>query len=252
MSLYCHRGVQTPASCPFFLNDDGSCLYFNPDLAQMESISLSALLPSNNPSMRRMVHGRFEGANQSDFSDAKQFYSIKEVRGAFYHTVEISQPAKYRYIRYCSPDNGFGNVAELKFYNKNGDKLNGTVIGTPGSWSGSNMTVDKVFDDDVSTFFDAPIANNAWVGLDLGEAADIGKLSFLPRTDRNGIYEGHVYELFFWNGNEYQSLGRKTADSHILQYEVPNTSLLILKNVTINRMGNKPFTIENGAQQWFQ
>jgi len=58
-------------------------------------------------------------------------------------------------------------------------------------------------------------------------------------------------ELFYWNGNEWQSLGKKMADSHILKYTAPANALFFLKNLTKNRMYNTPFVIESGVQHWF-
>ena len=69
--------------------------------------------------------------------------------------------------------------------------------------------------------------------------------------DGDGIYEGDVYELFYWNWDKWSSLGRKTSTGRILQYDVPDNALLFLKNVTKNKMHRTPFTIEGGVQQWF-
>ena len=57
--------------------------------------------------------------------------------------------------------------------------------------------------------------------------------------------------MFYWNGDEWYSLGRQTATSDILQYKVPDNALFFLKNITKNRMYETPFIIERGAQQWF-
>jgi fructan beta-fructosidase len=44
-----------------------------------------------------------------------------------------------------------------------------TVIGTPGSWNNDGNTIANVFDNNTSTFFDAPDPGNGdWAGLDLG------------------------------------------------------------------------------------
>ena len=192
--------------------------------------------------MYQMGGGKFEVAGRSDFSDAKTIHGIESISGSGYQTVSIRQPSAYRYIRYVSPVGG--HVSILEFYDENGEKLQGTVTGT----SGSNA---KVFDDDVDTFFEAA-SDPSWVGLDLGEPRKITKIRYLPRTDGHGIYEGHVYELFYWNGDKWQSLGEKTADSHVLQYEVPENALFILKNITKNRTNKTPFVIEGGVQQWIQ
>ena len=65
----------------------------------------------------RMVGGIFQGANQADFSDAVTLATVgtQPATGVF-TSVNIANTAAFRYVRYLSPDNGFGNVAELEFY----------------------------------------------------------------------------------------------------------------------------------------
>jgi hypothetical protein len=154
----------------------------------------------------------------------------------------------YRYVRYISPEKRRCNVSILEFYDESNKKLRGTAIETSDLESTTHP--DNAFDGNVETFYEAG-TDPSWVGLDLGEPRRIAKIRCLPRTDGNGIYEGHIYELLCWNKNKWQSLGRKTADSHILQYETPANALLYLKNITIDRMYRTPFTMEDGMQKWF-
>lgn len=81
------------------------------------------------------------------------------------------------------------------------DPLTGTVIGTEGSWDGKS-TRDKVFDDDLSTFFDAPngAGEGTWVGLDLGEgyAAQVNRIAYCPRWN----YAGRTVEGVFQGANK--------------------------------------------------
>ncbi len=74
----------------------------------------------------------------------------------------------YKAIRYLAPNDGYGNVAELEFYN--GDqKLTGTAFADAGGpWNGlQDRTFEKAFDGNPSTFYDANNANGAFVGLEL-------------------------------------------------------------------------------------
>lgn len=75
--------------------------------------------------------------------------------------------------------------------------LNGTPIGTTGSWNGSGNTRDKAFNGSLADFFDAPNPSGAWVGLDLGPQPPsvVAQLRFSPRpgfADRmlNGVFQG--------------------------------------------------------------
>ncbi|MBX9582568.1 MAG: discoidin domain-containing protein, partial [Gemmataceae bacterium] len=95
----------------------------------------------------------------------------------------------YRYVRYLAPADSWGNIAEFQVYGPpaaGGRPLAGEVIGTDGSWNDEGNTRDKAFDGDLGTFFDAPepIAEGAWVGLDLGAAHVIAQVKYAPRDGR--------------------------------------------------------------------
>ena len=64
-----------------------------------------------------MVGGVFQGANQADFSDAVTLATVatQPATGVF-TSVSVSSAAAFRYVRYLSPNGGFGNVAEVEFY----------------------------------------------------------------------------------------------------------------------------------------
>lgn len=85
----------------------------------------------------RMVGGVFQGANTSDFSNAVTLFTVtaQPVAGVLTEQV-ISNAAPFRYVRYLSPGNGFGNVAEVEFW---GLKATSPVI------VGSTDTQDLVF-----------------------------------------------------------------------------------------------------------
>lgn len=71
-----------------------------------------------------------------------------------------------------------------------------------------------------------------------------------PYYDSNRIKIGEEYELLYWNGN-WISLGRKIADSKILEFsDVPTNCLLILKNLT-RGVEERPFTIDGNRQTWW-
>jgi len=248
LPVYYQDEKVTAADYPFWLDKNGHCRFFKPDTIQ--SFSITRIAPPDNFFLYRMINGRFEGANKEDFSDAKLLYTVKKIDGPWYHTSDVKNRSKYRYVRYVSPPRAKCNVAEIRFFGQTGEKLRGKIIGTTGSWENSSSTRDKVFDGDPTTFFDA--ANeDSWVGLDLGEPQTITKVRYLSRNDGYSIYEDHVYELFYWNGKNWQSLVKKTAEDHIIQYDAPANALYIIKNTTNGKIYRLPFIVENGEQKWF-
>jgi M6 family metalloprotease-like protein len=78
-------------------------------------------------------------------------------------------------------------------------EITGTIIGTTGSWAGEGNTRDKVFDNDITTFFDAP-ADTAWVGYAIPKGYKVTGIKFYPR-------EGATWRM---PGGKFQ--GSNTAD----------------------------------------
>ncbi len=75
-------------------------------------------------------------------------------------------------------------------------KLTGAIIGTAGSWGDSGNTIDKVFDNDLGTFFDAPNGDGAWAGLDFGVGASnvITQINYCPRSGFESRMVGGIFQ----------------------------------------------------------
>jgi hypothetical protein len=114
----------------------------------------------------RMIGGVFEGTNGDPAIGP--YTTIYTITNPSTDWMEVGVSlGNYRYLRYRGPNSYYGNVAEIEFY-RNGVKLNGTGYGTPGSWNNQGNTFDKALDGNVNTFFDAPMASGAYVGIDTG------------------------------------------------------------------------------------
>jgi len=75
-------------------------------------------------------------------------------------------------------------------------KLTGSIIGTPGSWGNSGNTITNVFDNNLSTFFDAPTGNGCWVGLDFGGGVSnvITQINYCPRSGFESRMVGGIFQ----------------------------------------------------------
>lgn len=75
-------------------------------------------------------------------------------------------------------------------------KLTGTVIGTAGSFNNSGNTKEKVFDNNLATFFDGPTANGIWAGLDFGASVSnvVGVIKYCPRATFASRMTGGVFQ----------------------------------------------------------
>lgn len=74
--------------------------------------------------------------------------------------------------------------------------LSGVVIGTEGSWANQGNTRDKAFDQNVFTFFDAPI-DIAWTGLSLPGNFRVTGINFYPRE----VFSGRMLNGKFQGSN---------------------------------------------------
>ena len=62
---------------------------------------------------------------------------------------------------------------------------------------------------------------------------------------------GDLYELFYWDGGGWASLGRKVAERPYLPWRgVPSGALLLLRDLTKGR-DERIFTYEDGRQSWW-
>ena len=76
----------------------------------------------------RMTGGKFQVANEADFSDAITIATVPEAPTECSLT-KLTAPSttkRYRYLRYIGPDNGSCNVAEVQFF---GRRMDETMVG---------------------------------------------------------------------------------------------------------------------------
>ena len=114
----------------------------------------------------RMANGIFEGSNVSQAGPYTLIHQIPSQQPpAGWNEIVNVDLSPYRYLRFRSPANGYGNVTEIEFY-RNGIKATGEGFGSPGSYENSGLTFHKALDGDLGTYFDGPAANGQFVGID--------------------------------------------------------------------------------------
>jgi hypothetical protein len=250
LPVYYENNKQTPVNYPFTVNNDNEVHIFRSDTSKRMQFTISKIFSNEDKYKERMVNGVFEGANRSDFSDAKVLHVVQKTSGEYFSSATIHNSASYRYVRYVSSKNSHCHVAEIIFYDGQGKKLRGKPTGTPGSYYDSPMTFDKALDGDISTYYDAKYIDDSWTGLELSEPKTISKIQYLPRNAGNGIYEGHAYELFFWGDENWELLEQQTAVNNFLQFRLPVNTVLYIRNVSTGKAGRWFVISENGEQQW--
>jgi hypothetical protein len=213
--------------------------------------------------------GKFQAANQPDFSDAVDLLTV----GSFvsYHPqLKPVKPLEARYVRYVFPKAQLDikdGPALLAFYGSNGQlstKLTGKFMASKGV---TEQNLNRLFDDDLLTYvsytkaephldvdLDEIIVDRSenqalWVGIDLGKRQKITQVAYCPRNDKNEVYRGNRYELFYWD-KQWRSLGVKTAQDTFVHFgNIPSKALLRLKNLNEGKE-ERIFTVLNNQIQW--
>jgi autotransporter-associated beta strand protein len=121
----------------------------------------------------RMVGGVFQGANQPDFSDATNLFTISSAPAQGAITMQsVSSPTAFRYVRYVSPAGGFCNVSELEFFpgaavvsSASNTVWSGAVNGTWDTTTANWLTngVAARYQDGVTVQFDDSASGNITV-----------------------------------------------------------------------------------------
>lgn len=268
-SSVCFKDVAYPAVfLPVFYRDGESVPAQSPVLVDSMGV-VKRLVPNKNKLQRVRLNrkfmdvrawqfvdclrgGYFELSNDADFKDAETIM-IPDTVGFNYQTVPVNPEATYRYVRYCAPIGGSGNIAELEVYSETGEELiGGRVIGNY-CYVDAVHPMSNAFDKNTLSYAACSSSQkDAWLGLDFGRPQRLSKICFLARSDDNFIREGDEYELFYWD-DEWISLGKQhgsRATQELIYDNVPSGALLLLRDLS-RGVEERIFTYENNHQIWW-
>ena len=143
----------------------------------------------------------------------------------------------------------FCNINELEFYDAEGKKVEGKIIGTQGEFW---CPKERVFDGDILTGFGGNTPDGNWVGLKLSKPASVSRIKYIGRNDGNGIEKGDKYELYCWSPKgSWELIASQTATDNVLHLNnIHPNGLYILKDIT-KGVEERIFTYENGKQVWW-
>lgn len=221
----CYEGSRQKAlGYPFYIDPNEQLHYFIPDHSQLETrkitrkylIDAKKIFWSTN-----MLGAMVEGANKPDFSDKKLIYRIS-AHNQDLNTLSIPVGEKYRYVRFTTPKDSV-DVSVFRLYGKNGQILPKNISST----TDKHESLQYLSDSEVLTYH----TSKGSFTLDLGETLEVERLAIAPRTDDNDIVPGEHYELFYYDLNGWNSLGRKTAETNYVEYSgMPKGAIFWLRN----------------------
>jgi len=239
-----------PISHPFILNKSGEVEYINNPFDKATSMDIRRkYYESYNvvDMRRRLLGGKFQCSDYPDFKDAVTIYTIDHTDIPYLIETNVIRP--YRYWRYVSPDGSWGSISEVSFHDAQGNKISGRGIANPEA---GQDAIDRAYDGNLLSNFEINQPNGNWVGMEMGKPVVVPYVSVSPRSDDNDVCPGNEYELFYFDGIDWCSLGYKEAKGNSLYYEkIPINTLLWLRNYT---RGNdeRPFIVkDNGEIIWW-
>ena len=242
-----HRLVNI--SDPFILHPDGHVEYIKYDGADTRTLTIRRKYYENRnvAEMRhRLVGGRIQAADNPAFSNAETLYEITDAY--VMDPLPISPSRPYAYYRYLAPDGSYGSIAELRFY----DADTSEILGTPIACKFADAAaIAKAFDGDYLTNFETSEPDGNYVGIRAGKPAKAAYVRIVPRSDDNDIRPGDTYELRYYNGLQWVSMGKQVATSNVLTYtNVPSNTLYWVKDHT-RGWDERPFLIRDGGKvEW--
>lgn len=240
-----------PISSPFILCKSGIIQYIDgiPDSREISMDLRRKYYESYNVvnMRRRIIGGKFQCSDHPDFRDAVTLYTIENTDIPYLIATNVSRP--YRYWRYFSPDGSWGSISEVSFHDAQGNKISGRGIANPEA---GQDAIERAYDGNLLSNYEINQPNGNWVGMDMGKPTVVSYVSVSPRSDDNDICPGDEYELFYCDGNNWQSLGYQRGDGNSLHYDnIPLNTLLWLRNYT-RGTNERPFIIdENGVIEWW-
>lgn len=240
-----------PISSPFILQKSGKVEYidYKENAPTISTEIRRKYYESYNvvDMRRRILGGKFQCSDYSDFRDAVTLYTIEQTD--IPDKIELSTGRPYRYWRYMTPDGSWGSISELSFYDSAGNRLERKGI---ANTEAGQDAIERAFDTDLLSNFEINQPNGNWVGMDMGKPIDVKYASVSPRSDDNDVCPGNDYELLYFDGQKWTSLGYRRAESNSLYYDgIPLNTLLWLRNYTRGN-NERPFILkENDIITWW-
>lgn len=247
-------GRQHYVSEPFLLANDGTMKYQVADASKTRKITVtrkyweSETLKKYNS---QLIGGKIIASNTEDFKDSVIIKVIESIDENRYHTIPVNYSGNYKYIKYLSPKESYGNIAEILLFDDNGNLATPIrCFGGMGAWEEHSPA--KVFDGNELTSYSRISPDDAWAAAEFENPIHFSKLRIHPRTDGNAIYAGDLYQLLYWQNGKWNMIAEHKAgqEDSISFDNVPENALLLLHNATRGRE-ERIFTYENGRQVWW-
>lgn len=254
LPYYIDAEGKSHSSTPFILDVNGKVKQLIADDSKKESILLSRKYKESevlNKYNGQIRHSSFVVSNDRGFQDSVIVATLDSTDGNRYYTIPLTYEGKYKYFKFISAKDSYGNIAEIQLFDDAGKMIKPQNV--YGGWSGTEgHNFDKVYDGNVLTSYSRIVPDGAWAAVELETPMHISKIRVHPRSDGNSINAGDRYQLFFWEDDHWHMLGEQIGgyDDFLRFDNVPRNSLFLLHNAS-GGTEERIFTYENGKQVWW-
>lgn len=235
-----------PAANPFLLDKKGNVSIINPT-NKVNNVVLKRKYWLKS-SLLNSFHLNFKLMGMKN--ESKQFETIINLKDTLKrlipHSYNLPKISKYHRLRVSVPSNSKLNLSEIQFFDPKGEQLFGEYSSSPNIRS-----IENLFDDNVLSFVEInENSSESWINIDFNDKLAISSFKIYPRTDKNDVWPGLTYELFYWNG-QWQSLGVQRAEDFNLQFSIPVANALYLLRCIDEGEEERIFLYQNGKQIWY-
>lgn len=199
---------------------------------------------------KKMVGGKFQGANEPGFRHPTLLYEIQKTPSGMIEALVNNKGESFRYVRYVCPEKCRTPLAEVAFFDDTSKSVK-TLSGKYIFHKINKDTVGFAFDGDRLSVA-ATNQEAFWLGLDFGKnnAKIVKKIKFIPKNDGNFIEPNHYYELFYYDKG-WKPVDIKRAETDSIDFTgVKKNALYLLKDHT-GGVEERIFTYENNRQIWW-
>jgi len=253
MPCYYDRSKQVFADYPLWVKSDGEVESLVADKNVLQKLRLNRKFSYNTAgdySGTAIIGVELEGTNDLSERPYDRVGVIRHYNNMAFDTLQVTTNKKYKYWILRKTRYGYPEFASVKFFQ--GDSVILSPVCTFTSIAEDKINKNtihsrNIFNDDLLDY--AGLSQPA--GVEFEEPVSVDVVKYITRNDKNGIYPGDTYELFYFDRGEWVSLGEKVAVADYIEYDgVPSGALYWLRNRTEGKE-ERPFTVTNGRVRFW-
>lgn len=238
---------------PFMLESNGNVHDFIPDSYRKETVAMKRKMPFWLHLIRGMssVVGIKTQTGSTPAGPWDDVDSITSVPSHNFYRIPVNLNKKNRYIRLLTSPMHDARIGEVLV---SVDSLASQCVPLSLITDTPSEKKNKLVDRDILSW---TLIDKDSVDLVFRINSDeyVSSIFIIPQNDDNYVVPGEEYELFYFDRDEWKSLGKKTAEGFDITYDVPANAVLWLRNLSkgkeeqifICRDGRQLFNADLGA-----